>query len=281
MVSLVISSSGAAETRTGASALKNHHQLTSMPILIFQLATRPILLTMALVNVVLLAVCGYLLLVPAGGAALVASFLSEDHVPAGDSLGVSTSTTPKQTEWVGSIRPVRGHSMVSSPSSKAGIAATEATEVQPSSPVDPMPNHSEDHTFGPLFAGARYNAASFVAGLSPQPAFFSQTVARSTSFSPVDAYVNGPATATTLDATIPLAYTTSADNATPSQAAALDRLQKDFADALAAQGQSPDDPAYARAWRSAQIVSDSNFEQQFGSQAFIQAQLAQVHGGAN
>jgi hypothetical protein len=153
--------------------------------------------------------------------------------------------------------------------------------MHPSFPVDPMPNHSADHTFGPLFAETRYSTASPKAGSSPQPAFFSQMVTRSTSFAPVDAYVNGPATATTPDVTIPLAYTTSTDGATPSQAATLYRVQKDFADDLAAQGQSPDDLAYARAWRAAQTLSDSHFEQQFGAQAFIQAQLAQVHGGAN
>jgi hypothetical protein len=42
----------------------------------------------------------------------------------------------------------------------------------------------------------------------------------------------------------------------------------------------PNSPAYTSVWQSAQELSDSNYAQQFGTQAFINAQLAQVHGGA-
>jgi hypothetical protein len=79
--------------------------------------------------------------------------------------------------------------------------------------------------------------------------------------------------------TVPLAFTTRADGATRAQAAALGRLESAFAAALAGPARNPDDPAYAKAWRAAQTLSDSNFEQQFGTRAFIEAQLAQYHGG--
>ncbi|MGA3169507.1 MAG: hypothetical protein ABSE62_00695 [Chthoniobacteraceae bacterium] len=80
-------------------------------------------------------------------------------------------------------------------------------------------------------------------------------------------------------ASTPLALTTPADGATPSQAAVLQRLQNDFVSSVSTPGQNFDSAAYAKTWRVAQELSDSNFAQQFGSEAFIEAQLAQVHGG--
>lgn len=78
---------------------------------------------------------------------------------------------------------------------------------------------------------------------------------------------------------VPLAFTTSDEGATPSQGAALDRIRRDFNDNIASQKLGPDAPGYGEAWRAAQEVSDSTYEQQFGADAFIAAQLARVHGG--
>jgi hypothetical protein len=79
---------------------------------------------------------------------------------------------------------------------------------------------------------------------------------------------------------VPLAFTTSPEGATPGQAATLDRLQRVFASRVNGANKQPNSPAYTSVWQSAQELSDSNYAQQFGTQAFINAQLAQVHGGA-
>jgi hypothetical protein len=46
------------------------------------------------------------------------------------------------------------------------------------------------------------------------------------------------------------------------------------------QGANPTTPAYAHAWQVAQQQNDWSFRQQFGTEAFIAAQLAQVHSVA-
>ena len=110
-------------------------------------------------------------------------------------------------------------------------------------------------------------------------ASFTQTADRSPSFDPAADHASANDAPRVV--AVPLAFTTSAEGATPSQAAALGRLENDFADDLGGPNQNPDDPAYAQNWQAAQALSDANFAQQFGWQAFVKAQLAQVHGGAN
>jgi hypothetical protein len=81
-------------------------------------------------------------------------------------------------------------------------------------------------------------------------------------------------------ASIPFAFTVSPDGATPVQADKLHQLQSRFVSDVGSQNQSPSDPAYAKTWQAAQSSSDATFAQQFGWQAFVQQQIAQVQAGA-
>jgi hypothetical protein len=110
---------------------------------------------------------------------------------------------------------------------------------------------------------------------------YNQAAAHPADFNPIEGATVAPAGQAQKAAAVPLAFTTPADGATPAQAATLGRLQSEFATAVNSQGQSSTDPAYAQTWQAAQELSDSNYEQQFGTEAFIQAQLAQAHGRAN
>ena len=81
---------------------------------------------------------------------------------------------------------------------------------------------------------------------------------------------------------IPLAFTAYDDGATasPSQAATLANLQDQFKNEVG-QTHNPNDPAYAEKWMNAEEESDANFRRLLGWQAYVQAQLAQLHGGGS
>jgi len=218
---------------------------------------RPVLFTMAAVNVVLLGVCGYLLLVPAGGPRIIAAILSQAH-PSTEIVQrfVPASVSQEQRSNASLQKPVTPRRVILAASATGDVVSSFAEERRSAS-LEADGNTGEDGVLE-----ARQDGR--------QRASFGQAAGQ---FAPV----NEAAPAVS----VPLAFTTPADGATPSQAAVLGRLQKEFVDNIGGPNQNPNDPAYAPAWQAAQAVSDSNFEEQFGTQAFVQAQLAQVHGGAN
>ena len=238
-----------------------------MPILISQLVMKPVLVTMAFVNLALVGAFTFLLLVPANGPRIVSSILPKAHHSADASQALPRAGVPLSSQ----IR-----SGVPSPASP-----TSATRVVP---VEPF-SHSAGVNGHARIIQSSLSEFTDVASISAVGNSGRQvSIGRAATFGPVaiSSVAAAPEASTQPNVvTVPLAYTAPIDQATPSQSAALQRLQKDFADGVTAQAQDPNGPAYAAAWQSAQSLSDSNFEQQFGTQAFIQAQLAQVHGGTH
>jgi hypothetical protein len=88
--------------------------------------------------------------------------------------------------------------------------------------------------------------------------------------------------ATTQSAQVPVAFTSQGDAQTssPAQNAVRQRIQQEFVNNVGTQS-NPSDPAYLQRWQSAQALADQQYEQQFGTQAFVTHQLAQYHAGAN
>jgi hypothetical protein len=249
-----------------------------MPFLFSQLVVKRFLYTVAVLNTALLGVCAYLFLAPSsGGSGTVPVFTaSKSFAPA--------SAIPDQPGLAGaafqprSIQPAPDSVPGREPAARVVLAASVSGEpdgrpAQPGRVTDSWSSDPEEnsvHDSGPVMLAPTILEAA----TSTQSAVH----IGSASFA---AAVTSPAAASDVRApAVPLAFTTSANGATPSQAAALGRLQQGFVNDLGGQNQNPNTPAYAQSWQAAQALSDSNYAQQFGWQAFVQAQLAQVHGGA-
>ena len=73
-------------------------------------------------------------------------------------------------------------------------------------------------------------------------------------------------------ATLPAAFVEPdpANPPTEEQAAAVDRLQKEFIEKVGGPNQNPNDPQYLARWRKAQPESDQQFKALFGVQAFLE-----------
>jgi len=251
-----------------------------MPFLLSQLVVKRFLYTVAVLNTLLLGVCGWLFLAPSGRAhQIVPAFSpSESSAPA--------SAIPDQPGLAGAA--------FQSPSTKSATASAPEHEPQtrvvlaasvsgdpdghPSQPGRLANAWSSDPDQGTVPDSGQAVRAPTILAASP-----SAQAARRIESASLVAAVNPPAASSDVSTpapAVPLAFTTSADGATPSQAAALGRLRQDFVNNLGGPNQNPDTPAYAQNWQAAQALSDSNYAQQFGLQAFVQAQLAQFHGHA-
>lgn len=261
-----------------------------MPILISQIVMKPSLYALAVINTVILGAFAFLLFAPSGASHLATSLSLQSH-SSSDPARHSAQFDP----YSGQSLPPNARSTSGAPSAPAprmAPAAVSRVVLAASVSGDMTPSFVPASTFDETSAKSSAASALDVASETParQPAHWSapaQIPAQSTYYSnPLAAYV--PAAAAAQDVPpappappIPLAFTTPTDGATPSQAAALNRLQREFSDTInSGQNQDPNSPAYSQAWQDAQKVSDSNFEQQFGTQAFIQAQLAVAHGAA-
>jgi len=238
-----------------------------MTALISQTAVKPVLYTMAIANVVLLTVCACLAFVHTDVPAYVPSVdvaktlsSSSDDMDAPDiaNFQQSTQQSPGVPIAVTRVMPVNHATGASAPSG-ASPAVTDR-EPQISSF---QATHADDVT--------RQTAQ----GGSAQPAPITAGGEQS-SISTISGAVSDP----TPTISLPLADTTPSNGATAREAAVLNRLQGDFADTMNGQTADPTSPAYAQAWQGAQEQSDWNFKQQFGTEAFIEAQLAQAHGAA-
>jgi len=255
-----------------------------MPCLISQLVMKPVLYTMAALNFLLLGACACLLL-PAAGSHLAASIFP----------GFSSSSQPRanadaaaQARSLTAAPATAAVKQPGAPSDAAPAYATSADSkgviIAASASGVPAPFLDREQ-----FAAARAvesaAAAQFAAPSAAQPASAAAQPVREFSGGPVESRVvsiNSAAAAadSPAPAAVPVAFTTSDEGATPAQAAALGRLQKDFAGTVnSSPNQNPNSAVYAQTWQAAQAASDANFAQQFGWQAFVQAQLAQAHGG--
>jgi hypothetical protein len=238
-----------------------------MPILFCQLATKPILSVMAAANILLLAVCGYMLLRQPESPLLNPSGDSASHGDSSLALPNSVSARPAESV-ISAPLPARNSTAVGIPATAFNGDTYHAS--RPDSEVGQLVESSQS----PVGQDDNSNDSA-VSVASPE---VHQTY---TATSAIAGKVSEAAEAIVApqNASVPLALTTSADGATPSQAAALDHLRQDFVNTVAGNGQPFDSQAYVRTWQNAQQSSDSNFAQQFGTEAFIEAQLAQYHGG--
>jgi hypothetical protein len=240
-----------------------------MPILISQLIVKPILLTMAILNILLLGLCAYLLFSPSARALPPAGISATTHIQSAsvtqeETRPLTASSSSSDSPSASNTIPEVTHTACNAPLPGATIAAPSSSRRVNFSMASEIAASTDQAAVG-LETRYAYNQAPAVtaAGVTNTAGMALTSVQASPSADAPKA---------------PLAFTTSSDGATPSQAAALARLQNDFVSDLGRQDQNPADPAYARAWQDAQASSDARFEQQFGTEAFIQAQLSQVHG---
>jgi hypothetical protein len=244
--------------------------------------------TVAFINVILLCICGYFLLAPVSGSPLVSAPVLDiqPHVPTPSAL---LDTVPRtgpdrpQLHAADQFNPAP----VASPSSVTGETSITSEPIQPSassgsiniSPQAPLLRSSASRPDG-------YQSVSAIAQPpAPQRSTrhdsFRDSVATDTLSNPVAAKASaGPSINDAPAAvSVPFAFTTSPDGATPDQNAALNRLQSNFDSAVTSQNQNPNDPAYANTWQAAQAQSDATYAQDFGWQAFVQQQIQQVQAG--
>jgi hypothetical protein len=247
-----------------------------MTILYSQLTTKPILLSMAAANFLLLGVCGYLFCRPA-----------ENRSP-GNTGGVfywskDSAIDPRGAVWNGRGKEgaKAGGTYTYNPAADSRFFAdsgrpstyAEQGDTEPGEEAFSTASESLSHAAGEQASGETSASVGQPgrpwqsAGGIAAPAITSDILEKASAITP-------PANGAT-----PLAFSTSDDGATPEQAAALDRLREDFITNVSGEGQNFDNAAYAKTWQEAQELSDSNYEQQFGAEAFIDAQLSQVHGG--
>jgi len=237
------------------------------------------LYTVAVMNTLLLGVCGWLFLAPSGGAHQTApalshsgSFAPASAIPGQPGLAGAALQSPS-TEQAAASAPEH------EPETRVVLAASISGEPagHPAQPGRLTDAWSSDPDQGSALDSGQAMRAPAILEASP-----SAQVCGHIESATFVAAVNSQAASSDVSApvsSVPLAFTTSADGATPSQAAALGRLRQDFVNNLGGPNQNPDTPAYAQSWQTAQSLSDSNYAQQFGWQAFVHAQLAQVHGG--
>ena len=242
-----------------------------MPIKPSPTSVKPAFYLIAGANVVMLGFCAYLVWSP--GPQPLASISPQSHF-AGPAIGTAArdesvtgqadapAHAPDDLDHAQAARPLTAAS--SSTLVYRGSSAAADGERSPESATAVSP---DSDTIAPS-QGYSVPAHSQSAGVSAGPGGASAIAVTTSSYT-------DPAAA---GVTVPLAYTTGADGATPSQAAALNRLQTDFNKSVTGQGGDPNSVAYLQAWKAAQAISDSNYEQQFGTVAFVQEQLAQVHG---
>jgi hypothetical protein len=229
-----------------------------MTILLSQLAMRPVLYAMALANVLLLGICGYLAFVPAHRSP---SLLIPEFSTSPSKFSAPASAIPDQTGLAGAALQSPLSSRALSP-----VTFVTPADSEPSvSATDRLGQHFSDST-GSTKISARPDAgfkatSRAVSGLAQSPS-------------------SAPAVQFGQQVSVPLAFTTPTDAANPAQAAALGNLQTRFASDVTSARQNPNDPAYAQTWQAAQAQNDAEYEAEFGTMAFVEHQLAQGHGGA-
>jgi hypothetical protein len=249
-----------------------------MPFLLSQLVVKRFLYTVAVMNTLLLGVCGWLFLAPSGGANQTAPAFSPSNSIA------PASAIPDQPGLAGAAfqphpaQPAAAGAFVDDRASHPVLAGSVSGEpdVGTSGPDRISLAWSSEPDSDQLSNAGEVTRAFTVLQAQPPGQATAHTAAESFAIA-----ATSPAAASNAAApapAVPLAFTTSPNGATPTQAAALGRLRQDFVDNLGGQNQNPNTPAYAQSWQTAQVLSDSNYAQQFGWQAFVQAQLAQVHG---
>jgi hypothetical protein len=246
-----------------------------MSILLSQLLVKPWLRFVALANALMPGIMGILLFLPQVASGPFASSHPAQPGPAGVShLGAEANTAPASTSLSSSqfsYSPDSGIipalNSVAPASSTPGATFADSTVGQ-SLPLAASNVEDFSHSAGKQFTSTWTNLPQNYGDVQPSSALLLEGK-------------NGTISQNPQDIAVPLAFTTPDDGATPSQQAALDRLRSEFAGSLDAQGTDPNSSEYARLWRQEQEANDSSFEQQFGTQAFIEAQLAQAHGGAN
>jgi hypothetical protein len=237
-----------------------------MTVLISQTAVKPVIYTMGAANAVLLAACGYLAFAHPSIPEISAlpSYVAEPALSSvDDSASTSSKSLPSQPGNATLLHPTQQNSSV--PIAITRLIPVNETQGSParvdfnsssqgpsiSNPIQSAQSNLYRETNSGHSADPRYSDGSLVTAMAVDQA---------------------PATVS-----VPLALTTPPEGATQRQATVLNRLQDDFDGTMNTQSANSNSPAYAQAWQKAQLQSDWNFRQQFGTQAFIAAQLAQTH----
>jgi len=246
-----------------------------MPILLSQLLLKPWLYLVALANALVLGLLGILLFLPQGAGGPFTSSHPAQPGPAGISHLVAGANTVSASTSLESPRFSDSSNTGHLPAVNSFVPASSArgttfadSPVEQSLPSTTSNVEDSSYRAGRQLINTSANAPENYREIQPSGAALL-------------AGASGPTNQKPQDVAIPLAFTTPDDAATPSQQAALERLRSEFASEIGSQGGDPNSLEYARLWRQEQATNDSSFEQQFGTQAFIDAQLAQDHSGAN
>lgn len=246
-----------------------------MPTLLSQILMRPWLYSVAIANALLLGLLSVILFLPPGAGSPLA-FLSPARPgpdrtshPAEESIATAASTSQESPQFydpsnTGSLPAINSVA----PASSARATTSADSPAEQSLPLAASDVEYSSHSGGEGFTTAPGSVPQNDGHAQPASALLPEGKTESASQKPQDV-------------AIPLAYTTPDDGTTPSQQAALGRLRNDFANSINSLGADPSSPEYKRVWQQEQEMNDSRFEQQFGTEAFIQAQLAQYHQGAS
>jgi hypothetical protein len=246
--------------------------------------------TVAFLNVVTLGFSGYLLLAPVSGLRLVSAPVpntqSSDNISKSSALlDTAPQTGPDSPQLLAADQSKAAPA--ANPLSVTGVTSIISEPIQPSSSSGSISSFPQDDP--PRSSAFRLNDYPSVSAITEPPTPQRSTGHDSVSYgvaadalskpvavkaSAAPAVNNAPAVVS-----IPFAYTTSPEGATPDQKAALNRLQTNFAGAVTSQNQSPNNPDYANTWQAAQAQSDATYAQDFGWQAFVQQQIQQVQAG--
>ena len=249
-----------------------------MPILFSQLLAKPWLYLVALANALLLIVLAVLLFLPPDP---LRAFLPPSNPAA---LSAENASNPSPHTAAPSMGARMSPSFVSNSPYTGDVPSHIMNLSQLSHESAPASDSLQTVQAIPPGATSPFESSQSLSdtGRQPVPALAANNTNDSaTSGASLPESAIAYTTAKPQDISVPLAFTTPDDGAMPSQQAALERLRSEFASTVGDQGADPNSAAYARLWRQEQATNDSTYEQQFGTEAFIEAQLLQVHSGAN
>jgi hypothetical protein len=246
--------------------------------------------TVAFLNVVILGFCGYLLLAPVSGLRLVSAPVLDiqlsDHITKPSALPDTVPQTgPDRSQIHAADHSNAGPS--TNPLPLTGVTSITSEPIQPSTSAGSISSFPQDDLLRPSASKlSDYPSVSAITEAqsplrSTGPDSISYAVATDASSNPVAVKTSAGPSVNDAPApvSIPFAFTTSPDGASPDQKVALNRLQTNFASTVTSQNQNSNDPAYAKTWQAAQAQSDSTYAQDFGWQAFVQQQILQVQSG--
>jgi hypothetical protein len=247
-----------------------------MPILLSQIVMRPFLFTIAALNVVLLGVCGYLLFASPRQLHPAAPLSPNSHFSTVLSTPVEHARTiPANPDLAGASFQADPPAAGTSPSGAPAILAVSLSG-QPSAATLDREREQLWSSAGPGSNAPAAGSGAPVFQSGPVQAAAGQDISGPIVLKSAAAPASSTPSGNT-SAGVPLAFTAfdNGASASPSQASTLRQLQTDFVNDLGGANQNPNDPAYAQNWQSALLQSDARFRQQFGWQAFVQAEVAQ------